>query len=282
MTHPTRPLRASEGALGARLVADRLSLGYGGHAVVDDVSVAIPDGATTVVVGANGSGKSTLLRGMARLLKPSDGACLLDGEAIHRRPTKEVAKVLGLMPQQPLAPEGITVVDLVSRGRQPHRSALARWSRSDEDAVTEALVLTGTLDLADHAVDELSGGQRQRVWVAMALAQCPQILLLDEPTTYLDVAHQIELLDLLRDLRETRGTTVAMVLHDLNLAGRYADHLVALRAGKVVAAGPPEDVVTEELVRDVFGLECRVVPDPVAGSPLVIPVGRFHQMRVEA
>ena len=265
-----------------RLVTDRLSLGYGAHLVVDDVSIAIPDGATTVIVGANGSGKSTLLRGMARLLKPSDGACLLDGEAIHRRPTKEVAKVLGLMPQQPLAPEGITVVDLVSRGRQPHRSALARWSRADEDAVTEALALTRTLDLADHAVDELSGGQRQRVWVAMALAQCPQILLLDEPTTYLDVAHQIELLDLLRGLRETRGTTVAMVLHDLNLAGRYADHLVALREGKVVAAGAPQDVVTEELVRDVFGLECRVVPDPVAGSPLVVPVGRFHQMRVEA
>ena len=259
-----------------RLTTDRVSLGYGATTVVDEVTLVIPDAATTVIVGANGCGKSTLLRGLARLLKPSRGACLLDGEAVHKRSTREVARTLGLLPQQPLSPEGITVVDLVSRGRQPHRNALARWSAADEAAVAAALEMTGTLELAARPVEELSGGQRQRVWVALALAQQPEILLLDEPTTFLDVAHQIDLLDLLHTLRAEQGTTVVMVLHDLNLAARYADHLVAMREGKVVAAGTPAESVTPELVRDVFGLDSQVVPDPVSGTPLVVPIGRHH------
>jgi len=264
-----------------RLVADGVTLGYGGkdqRAVVDAVSLEIPDRATTVIVGPNGCGKSTLLRGMARLLHPVHGAVLLDGNAVHRQPTKEVAKVLGLMPQSPIAPEGITVVDLVGRGRAPHRGPLSRWSTADDEAVAEALALTSTLELADRVVDELSGGQRQRVWVAMALAQQTDLLLLDEPTTFLDVAHQLDLLDLLHSLRQSRGTTVVMVLHDLNLAARYADRLVALRDGRVVAEGTPAEVVTEERVREVFGLDCRVVPDPVAGTPLVVPMGRHHRV----
>jgi iron complex transport system ATP-binding protein len=260
-----------------RISTDAVSLGYGHTTVVDQVSLAVPEGATTVIVGGNGCGKSTLLRGLARLLKPAAGACLLDGHAVHRLPTREVARVLGLLPQQPHCPEGITVVDLVARGRQPHRAALARWSSTDDAAVTAALEMTGTLALADRPVDELSGGQRQRVWVALALAQQPEVLLLDEPTTFLDVAHQIELLDLLYELRLERGTTVVMVLHDLNLAARYADHLVAMRDGRVVASGTPADVVTPELVREVFGLDAQVVVDPVAATPMVVPIGRHHR-----
>jgi iron complex transport system ATP-binding protein len=259
-----------------RLSTDRVTLGYGATTIVDQVTIEIPDAATTVIVGANGCGKSTLLRGLARLIRPSHGSCLLDGEAVHRQPTREVARRLGLLPQQPISPEGITVVDLVSRGRQPHRGALSRWSAADEEAVAAALEVTGTLELADRSVDELSGGQRQRVWIALALAQRPEILLLDEPTTYLDVAHQIDVLDLLHGLRTEQGTTVVMVLHDLNLAARYADHLIAMRSGAVVAAGAPQEIVTPELVHDVFGLDSRVVADPVAGTPLVVPIGRHH------
>jgi iron complex transport system ATP-binding protein len=201
---------------------------------------------------------------------------LLDGAAIHRMSTKAVARTLGLLPQAPVTPEGVTVVDLVARGRHPHQGMVRRWGRDDERAVTEALTLTGTVDLADRVVDELSGGQRQRVWIAMALAQGTDLLLLDEPTTYLDVSHQIEMLDLLADLNQTRGTTVLMVLHDLNLSARYADHLVALEGGRVVAEGAPADVVTEENVRAVFGLDSQVMTDPVSRTPLVVPVGRHH------
>jgi iron complex transport system ATP-binding protein len=274
----TVPKIESDGAGSSRLVADEVCLGYGDRPVVRDLSLRVPDHRVSVVVGANACGKSTLLRGLARLLRPSSGAVLLDGAAIHRRPTREVARTLGLLPQNPVAPEGVTVVDLVGRGRHPHQGMFRRWSAEDERAVAEALELTGTADLADRLLDELSGGQRQRVWVAMALAQDPDLLLLDEPTTYLDVAHQVEMLDLLADLNRRRGTTVVMVLHDLNLSARYADHLVALRDGVVVAEGAPRDVVTEEVVREVFGLESRVVPDPVCGTPLVVPVGR-HDAR---
>ena len=258
----------------SRLVADAVSLGYGERTVVDRLSLAVPDGAVTAVVGANACGKSTLLRGMARLLRPRAGSVLLDGREIHRAPTRQVARTLGLLPQAPVTPEGVSVVDLVSRGRHPHLGAMRRWSREDDAAVAEALALTGTAELADRDVDELSGGQRQRVWVAMALAQGTDLLLLDEPTTYLDVAHQMELLELLRDLNSARGTTIVMVLHELNLAARFADHLVALCEGRVVAAGAPGDVLTEETVLEVFGLACRVVPDPVSGTPLVVPLGR--------
>ncbi|MBG6094328.1 ABC transporter ATP-binding protein [Nocardioides luteus] len=260
-----------------RLAAESVSLGYGADPVVDGVSLEIPDGLTTVIVGANGCGKSTLLRGMARLLKPISGQVVLDGKAVHKQPTRAVAKTLGLMPQSPVAPEGITVVDLVGRGRQPHRGALQRWSSEDDAAVAEALELTDTLDLADRVVDELSGGQRQRVWVAMALAQQTDLLLLDEPTTFLDVAHQVDLLDLLHGLRSSRGTTVVMVLHDLNLAARYADHLIAMSGGKVAATGTPAEVVTADRVEQVFGLECQVIHDPVSGTPLVVPIGRHHR-----
>ena len=260
-----------------RLAAESVSLGYGADPVIDGVSLEVPDGLTTVIVGANGCGKSTLLRGMARLLKPISGQVVLDGKAVHKQPTRAVAKKLGLMPQSPVAPEGITVVDLVGRGRQPHRGALQRWSPADDVAVAEALELTDTLDLADRVVDELSGGQRQRVWVAMALAQQTDLLLLDEPTTFLDVAHQIDLLDLLHGLRETRGTTIVMVLHDLNLAARYADHLIAMSSGRIAATGKPADVVTADRVESVFGLEAQVISDPVSGTPLVVPIGRHHR-----
>ena len=276
--NPVPDLAADPGR-SSRLVAEAVSLGYGDRTVVDALSVAVPDAAVTVIVGANACGKSTLLRGMARLLKPTAGAVLLDGEAIHRTPTRQVARTLGLLPQSPVTPEGVTVVDLVGRGRHPHQGAFRRWSAADEDAVVEALALTGTTDLAHRVVDELSGGQRQRVWIAMALAQGTDLLLLDEPTTYLDLAHQVEMLDLLADLNARRGTTVVMVLHDLNLAARYADHLVAMADGVVVAEGPPAEVVTEDVVRGVFDLDCRVITDPVSHTPLVVPVGRHHHRK---
>ncbi|WP_102509940.1 ABC transporter ATP-binding protein [Sanguibacter massiliensis] len=261
------------------LAAAGLSLGYGERLVVDDLSVTIPPGKVTVVVGANACGKSTLLRGLARLLAPRSGVVLLDGADIANRPTKDVARVLGLLPQTPLAPDGITVADLVGRGRYPHQGWLRRWTPDDDAAVAEALELTGVLNLAGRSVDELSGGQRQRVWIAMTLAQRTPLLLLDEPTTFLDVAHQVDVLDLLADLNRDLGRTVVMVLHDLNLAARYAHHLVAMKDGRIVAEGAPADVVTEAVVEEVFGLRSRVVPDPVTGTPLVVPLSRSARPR---
>ena len=258
------------------LAAERLTLGYGDRKVVRDLTVTIPTGRVTVVVGANACGKSTLLRGLARLLAPSDGAVLLDGKDITSLATRDVARVLGLLPQSPIAPEGITVADLVGRGRYPHQGWFRQWTPDDDAAVADALAQTGVLDLAGRSVDELSGGQRQRVWIAMALAQRTDLLLLDEPTTFLDVAHQVEVLDLLADLNRDLGRTIVMVLHDLNLAARYADHLVAMKDGRIVAEGAPADVVTEETVAEVFGLASRVVPDPVSGTPMVVPIGRHR------
>jgi iron complex transport system ATP-binding protein len=258
------------------LRAEGLSLGYGDRQVVDDLTLEIPAGKVTVIVGPNACGKSTLLRGLARLLPAASGAVLLDGRSIHSIAGKEVALKLGILPQGPIAPDGITVADLVSRGRHPHQGYFRRWTAEDDEAVTAALTATGTLPLTGRSVDELSGGQRQRVWIAMALAQRTGILLLDEPTTYLDVSHQIEVLDLLTDLNEAEGATVVMVLHELNLACRYADHLVVMKSGAVVAAGEPGEVLTEAVVEDVFDMRCRVVPDPVSGTPLIVPIGRHR------
>ncbi|WP_295783133.1 ABC transporter ATP-binding protein [uncultured Microbacterium sp.] len=258
------------------LSAEGVTLAYGDRTIVDTLDLSLPPGRVTAIVGANACGKSTLLKAMARLLPPTAGQVLLDGKAIHRMPTKQVARVLGLLPQSPVAPDGIAVSDLVSRGRHPHQGALSRWTRTDDDAVARALDATDTAHLADRHVDQLSGGQRQRVWIAMALAQETDVLLLDEPTTFLDISHQIDVLDLLTDLNRDRGTTVAMVLHDLNLAARYADHLVAMAQGRIVAAGTPDDVLTEKTVGEVFGLRSRVVPDPLTGRPMIVPIGRHH------
>ncbi|MCZ2813127.1 ABC transporter ATP-binding protein [Modestobacter sp. VKM Ac-2979] len=258
------------------LAAEDLTLAYGERTVIEGLDLLVPPGRITAVVGANACGKSTLLRSMSRLLAPRSGRVLLDGKAVHRLPAKELARTLGLLPQSPIAPEGITVADLVGRGRHPHQRVFSRWSKEDDAAVAAALDATETTPLADRAVDELSGGQRQRVWIAMALAQQTDLLLLDEPTTFLDVAHQIEVLDLLTDLNRTRGTTIVMVLHDLNLAARYSDHLVALSGGQIHAAGTPEAVLTEECVRAVFGLDSQVIVDPTSGKPLMLPMGRHH------
>ncbi|MFI1311010.1 ABC transporter ATP-binding protein [Streptomyces albidoflavus] len=258
------------------LTAEELTLGYADRTVIDSLDLAVPPGRITVIVGANACGKSTLLRSMSRLLAPRAGRVLLDGRQVHRFPAKELARTMGLLPQSPLAPEGITVSDLVGRGRHPHQGVFSRWSREDDAAVASALEATQTEELAERAVDELSGGQRQRVWIAMALAQQTDLLLLDEPTTFLDVSHQVEVLDLLTDLNAARGTTIVMVLHDLNLAARYADHLIALADGRLHAQGTPSEVLTEETVRAVFGLESRIIEDPVSGRPLTLPIGRHH------
>jgi iron complex transport system ATP-binding protein len=256
--------------------ATELTLAYDGRRVIENLDLRVADGKITVIVGANASGKSTLLRGIARLLKPVAGTVTLDGRDIQSANSKWMATLVGLLPQQPVAPEGITVSDLVSRGRYPHQGWFRQWSSTDDATVARAMEATGTLDLATRTVDELSGGQRQRAWIAMALAQETDILLLDEPTTFLDVTHQVEVLDLLTDLNRERGTTVVMVLHDLNLAARYADELVVMAGGRIVAQGAPGEVLTEAVVRSAFSLESRILADPVSGSPMVVPIGRFH------
>ncbi|WP_406145741.1 ABC transporter ATP-binding protein [Streptomyces sp. NBC_01012] len=258
------------------LRAQDVRLGYGDREIVSGLTVGVPPGRITVIVGPNACGKSTLLRAMARLLAPSDGAVLLDGRSIQEMPTKEVAAVLGILPQSPSAPEGITVSDLVGRGRYPHQGWFRRWGPEDDEAVARALLSTSTLELADRPVDELSGGQRQRVWIAMALSQRTDILLLDEPTTFLDASHQLDVLDLLTDLNHENGVTMVAVLHDLNLACRYADHMIAMRDGRIVAEGRPSDIVTESLVSEVFGMRCSVMEDPASATPMVVPLGRHH------
>ncbi|WP_412544030.1 ABC transporter ATP-binding protein [Longispora sp. K20-0274] len=260
-----------------RLYAENLTLAYERRTVATGLGIAIPDGSFTVIVGPNACGKSTLLRALARMLRPKVGGVYLDGALISSYPSREVARRLGLLPQSSSAPDGITVADLVARGRYPHQRLLRQWSREDEAAVTDALRRTDTAALADRFVDELSGGQRQRVWLAMVLAQRTGILLLDEPTTFLDIAHQHEVLDLCADLHEREGHTLVAVLHELNQAARYATHLVAMRRGGTVAAqGDPREVITPELVEEVFGLPCRVIEDPETGTPLVVPLRRRH------
>ncbi|MGV0325785.1 ABC transporter ATP-binding protein [Corynebacterium confusum] len=259
-----------------QLHARDLRLDYGHGTILDGLEVTLTPGAITSIVGPNGCGKSTLLRCLSRLLAPTSGSVYLDGHDISSLPTKQLARQLGLLPQSPVAPDGIVVADLVGRGRTPHQGLLGRWSQEDYRIVAESLEATGTAALAERAVDELSGGQRQRVWIAMALAQRTGILLLDEPTTYLDVKHQLEVLDLLTDLNRDNGTTIVMVLHDLNLAARYSDELVAVSDGDVYSHGAPTEVITPEAVRHVFGIDCQVITDPVSGTPAVMPMGRHH------
>ncbi|WP_019811946.1 ABC transporter ATP-binding protein [Saccharomonospora halophila] len=270
MTHSSTSATALSTPATALAAAD-LSLDYGAGPVVDSVSTTLPPGRITVIVGANGCGKSTLLRGLARLLDPRNGSVLLDGHDLARLPTKTVARRLGLLPQQPIAPDGITVADLVGRGRHPHQRWFRQFTGADAAAIDTALAATGVADLADRPVDELSGGQRQRAWIALALAQEPEVMLLDEPTAHLDVAHQIDVLELLTELNAASGRTVVLVLHDLDLAARYAHHLVAMRDGGIVAEGTPSEVVTAGTVESVFSLPCAVIEDPLTGSPLVLP-----------
>jgi iron complex transport system ATP-binding protein len=270
------PPQTTAGSGRVRLAAEQVTLAYDDHVVVRGLDLQLTEGSFTAIVGPNGCGKSTLLRALGRLMRPTSGQVLLDGQAIARTPTREVAKVLGLLPQAPVAPEGLTVGDLVARGRHPHQSWLRQWSRDDEAVVAEALSWTDMSELADRPVDELSGGQRQRAWISMALAQGTDLLLLDEPTTYLDLSHQIDVLELVGRLHAERGRTVVVVLHDLNLAARYAQRLVAMKDGVLVSSGRPEEVLTEQLLADVFDLEARILPDPVAGTPMVVPVRRLR------
>ncbi|MFD9286894.1 ABC transporter ATP-binding protein [Streptomyces sp. NPDC060030] len=258
-----------------RLAARDVTVGYGGRTIIDGLDVTVPAGLITTIIGPNGCGKSTLLRTLTRLLRPTSGAVVLDGEDIAGLRTRDVAKKLGLLPQGPVAPEGLTVADLVARGRHPHQSWLRQWSSDDASVVERALAMTGVSELADRPVDSLSGGQRQRVWISMTLAQGTDLLLLDEPTTYLDLAHAIDVLDLVDDLHES-GRTVVMVLHDLNLATRHSDNLVVMRAGSILAQGHPRDVVTAELLHEAFGLKAKVIDDPVGDRPLIVPIGRTH------
>ena len=257
-----------------RLAARDLQLAYGDHVVVDGLDLEILDGTVTAVIGPNGCGKSTVVKALGRLLPAKRGHVLLDGRRIDRTPTREVAKVLGVLPQAPVAPEGLTVGDLVARGRHPHQKWYRQWSSDDEEVVAEALAWTDMAEHAERRLDELSGGQRQRVWISMALAQGPEVLLLDEPTTFLDLAHQVDVLELVGRLHRERGRTVVMVLHDLNLAARYAERLIAMRDGVVMADGTPAEVLTPDLLREVFALEAAVTPDPTCGSPLVLPQRR--------
>jgi iron complex transport system ATP-binding protein len=261
------------------LEAIEVELAYEARRVVHGLSLRVPSERITTIVGPNGCGKSTLLRGLARILKPVGGAVLLDGESIHRMPTKVVAQRIGILPQSPTAPDGLSIEDLIGRGRYPHQGLFQRWSTADEMAVETALRATGLLDLRDRPVDELSGGQRQRAWIAMALAQETPIMLLDEPTTYLDLAHQVEVLDLLADLNERDRRTIVMVLHDVNSAARYSHEIVAMKDGRIVASGAPRDIVTVGFLRDVFGLAAQVIVDPVDGTPVCLPLHRQNGRR---
>jgi len=256
--------------------AEHVTAGYDNKTILHDISVAIPSNQISIIIGANGCGKSTLLKTMARLIKPTSGQVILDEQPIHKIPPKQLARVVGLLPQSPIVPEGITVADLVGRGRFPHHTFLKGWTKKDYEAVAEAMEMMNITEFAHCHIDELSGGQRQRVWIAMALAQQTDILFLDEPTTYLDITYQVEILDMLTDLNKKYGTTIVMVLHDINLSARYADYIFALHKGKLVVEGTPAEVVTSSLIKQIFGLDCMVMEDPVSHSPSVVPIGRHH------
>ncbi|OPX42107.1 putative siderophore transport system ATP-binding protein YusV [Ruminiclostridium hungatei] len=261
------------------LKAGNIVAGYDKKIIIDGINITVPNNKISVIIGANACGKSTLLKTLCRLIKPVSGEILLDDKNINDISPKQLARVLGLLPQSPIAPEGISVADLVGRGRFPYQSFFKGLGKKDYEAVEDALKIMGIADLANRSVDELSGGQRQRVWIAMALAQQTDILLLDEPTTFLDISYQVEILDLLTDLNRSRGTTIVMVLHDINLSARYADYLFALRKGRLVAEGEPSHIISEDLIKQVFDLDCKVICDPVSASPLIVPKGRHHASR---
>lgn len=273
---PTSSTSASDTTGEVLLSARDVSVGYGYGAIVKGVSHDFAPGCITSIIGPNGCGKSTFLRVLSRHLRPMGGQVTLNGTTLTEYAGKQLARRVGMLPQSPIAPDGIAVADLVGRGRTPHQGFLGRWSKADYEAVASALQATGVAELAERPVDELSGGQRQRVWIAMALAQQTDILLLDEPTTYLDLKHQVEVLDLLTDLNRERGTTIIMVLHDLNLAARYSDYLLAMRDGTIRAAGTAPEVMDAGTLRAVFDLESEVIDDPVTGMPAVMPIGRHH------
>ncbi|HEX4501480.1 MAG TPA: iron-enterobactin ABC transporter ATP-binding protein [Scandinavium sp.] len=258
----------------ARLHGEHLMLSYGKKIIAEKLNVAIPDGHFTAIIGPNGCGKSTLLRTLSRLMTPQHGQVFLDGEEIQRFASKDVARRIGLLAQNATTPGDITVQELVARGRYPHQPLFSRWRKEDDDAVNRAMKATGVTELANQSVDTLSGGQRQRAWIAMVLAQETAIMLLDEPTTWLDISHQIDLLELLSELNREQSYTLAAVLHDLNQACRYATHLIALRDGKIIAEGAPREIVTAELIERIYGLRSLIIDDPVAGTPLVVPLGR--------
>lgn len=254
-----------------RLFTEKLHIAYEDRLIVEDLNLVIPDGKITALVGANGSGKSTILKTMARIMKPQKGTVILDGRSLHRQSTREVAKQLAILPQNPVAPDGLTVSELVSYGRFPHQKGFGSLSKEDREMIQWAVQVTGMNDFYDHPVDQLSGGQRQRAWIAMALAQGTELLFLDEPTTFLDMAHQLEVLKLLEKLNQEQQRTIIMVVHDLNHASRFAQHMVAIKSGKVVSCGSPQEVITTQVMRDVFGIEADIVPDPRTGLPLCLP-----------
>lgn len=256
--------------------ADQLASGYDDKIILKNINLEIPSNKISVIIGSNGCGKSTLLKTLAKLIKPSSGDVTLDGKAISKIPPKKLAQILGVLPQSPIVPEGITVSDLIGRGRFPHQSLFSGWSKKDYEAVAEAMEIMNVTEFADLDIDELSGGQRQRVWIAMALAQQTDILFLDEPTTFLDITYQVEILDLLTDLNRKHGTTIVMVLHDINLSARYADYIFAIKNGRLVSEGAPQDVITDSLIHEIFGMKCVVIDDPVSHTPLVVPSGRYH------
>ena len=256
--------------------ANNLHAGYEHKKILHDINLDIPSNKISVIIGANGCGKSTLLKTLAKLIKPSAGEVLLDNKAINKIPPKQLAKIVGMLPQSPIVPEGITVADLIGRGRFPHQALFSGWSKDDYEAVEQAMEIMKITEFADLDIDELSGGQRQRVWIAMALAQQTDILFLDEPTTFLDITYQIEILDLLTDLNKKFGTTIVMVLHDINLSARYADFLFTVKNGELIAEGAPSKIITSELIKETFDLDCMVIEDPISATPLVVPIGRDH------
>lgn len=264
-----------------RLYTNQLNIAYGDRSIVDNLNISIPPGQITALVGANGSGKSTILKTMARIMKPQSGSVFLDGKSIHQQSTKEVAKQLAILPQNPVAPDGLTVSELVTYGRFPHQKGFGSLTSEDKAIVRWAVEMTGMMEFYDRPVDQLSGGQRQRAWIAMALAQGTDILFLDEPTTFLDMAHQLEVLKLLQKLNEEEKRTVVMVVHDLNHASRYAHHMVAIKRGQVISSGTPEAVMTLDVLREVFGIEADIIRDPRTGVPLCLPY-ELERERVSA